>query len=204
MANCNLKTEYPEYEVSQRRIEDACGLHTRLFRAPHGLKTHVAEYLRRDRSVLAVHWTTFFEDWLPVDLEKFAKQISELEPGSILLLHDGAASSDEYRDRSQVITLTKMIVSECRRRSIPLAGLASVYPTLHRIRSDSERTRERQRANRSSSFAKSISATISVFKQWSGSQWCNDKRFPSIKCENMRNHREFGRFIRGFTIASHS
>ena len=166
----HLKNAYPDFEVSQRRIEAACGVHTRIFRAPHGLKTHVADYLRRDRSVLGLHWTRHFEDWLPVDLAKVAKQISEVvEPGSIVLLHDGSPSSEQYRDRSQVLAITEMIATECQCRSIPLAGLASVYPALHRIRSESERVREDKRANRGSSVANSIATTISVFKQWCGS-----------------------------------
>ena len=68
----HLKTEYPGYEISQRRIETACGIHTDIFRAPYGLKRHVADYLRKDRRVLGVHWTAYFEDWLPLDFEKAA------------------------------------------------------------------------------------------------------------------------------------
>jgi chitooligosaccharide deacetylase len=125
------KDAYPDFEVSQRRIEDACGVRTRIFRAPYGLKSHVADYFSRDRSVLGIHWTRQFEDWLPVDVANVEKQIPEIVgPGSILLLHDGSPSSDEYRDRSQVLALTELIAFECRRRSIPLTGLASVYPAL--------------------------------------------------------------------------
>jgi peptidoglycan/xylan/chitin deacetylase (PgdA/CDA1 family) len=167
----HLKTEYPGYEISQRRIETACGIRTGIFRAPYGLKRHVADYLRKDRRVLGVHWTVYFEDWLPLDFEKVARQIRELEPGSILLLHDGAASGDEYRDRSQVLKLTEMIIAECHRRSIPLAGLASIYPALHRTLSDSARKRDFKHGNRSSSVAKSITVTFSVFKQWCGMHW---------------------------------
>jgi peptidoglycan/xylan/chitin deacetylase (PgdA/CDA1 family) len=164
------KNVYPDFEVSQRRIEAACGVHTRIFRAPHGLKTHVVDYLRRDRSVLGVHWTRHFEDWQPVDLAKVAKQIPEVvEPGSILLLHDGSPCTEEYRDRSQVLALTEMIAAECQRRLIPLASLASVYPALHRIRSESERVHEDTRANRGSSMANTIATTISIFKHWCGS-----------------------------------
>jgi peptidoglycan/xylan/chitin deacetylase (PgdA/CDA1 family) len=161
------KSVYPDFEVSQRRIEVACGVHTRIFRAPHGLKTQVADYLQRDRSVVGFHWSRHFEDWLPVDLAKVAKQIPEcVEPGAIVVLHDGSPCTEEYRDRSQVLALTEMIATECQRRSIPLAGLASVYPALHRIRSESERVREDKHANRSSIMANTIATTISVFKHW--------------------------------------
>jgi peptidoglycan/xylan/chitin deacetylase (PgdA/CDA1 family) len=164
------KNTYPDFEVSQRRIEDACGMYTQIFRAPHGLKRHVADYLRRDRSVLGVHWTRHFEDWLPLDLAKTSKQIAEfVEPGAIVLLHDGSPGTDEFRDRSQVLALTEMIVTECNRRSIPLAGLASIHPALHRIRSEAERAREDKRANRRSSRAHTLGATISAFKHWCGS-----------------------------------
>ena len=130
------KDAYPDFETSQLRIEAACGVHTRIFRAPYGLESHVTEYLKRDKHVLAVHWTRHFDDWLRVDLAKAAQQIREaVTPGAIILLHDGASFDAEYRDRSQVLKLTEMIAIECRRRSIPLAGLANVYPALHRIRS---------------------------------------------------------------------
>jgi len=130
------KDAYPDFETSQAGIEHACGVRTRIFRAPYGSESHVAEYLKRDRRVLAVHWTQHFGDWLRVDLEKAIQKIPEVvAPGTILLLHDGASSDAEYQDRSQVLTLTEMIAIECRRRSIPLVGLASVYSSLHRIRS---------------------------------------------------------------------
>jgi len=165
----HLKTEYPAYEISQRRIELACGIHTDIFRAPYGVKKHVADYLQKDRRVVGVHWTAYFEDWLPLDLEKVTTQVGELDRGSILLLHDGSTSHDEYRDRSQVLKLTEMIVGQCHRKSIPLAGLATVYPALHRTRSASGRKWEFKLGNRSSSLFKSISATFSGFKQWCGS-----------------------------------
>ena len=126
---------YPEFEISQHRIEDACSLRTRIFRTPYGLASHVAAYIQKDRRVVGVHWTNHFDDWQPLDLEKVAKQIPEaVVPGSILLLHDGADASAHYKDRTQTLALTKMILTECKRRSIPLAGLASVYPRLHQIR----------------------------------------------------------------------
>ena len=83
---------------------------------------------------LGVHWTNHFEDWLPLDFAKVAEQIPQaLVPGFILLLHDGAAASAQYKDRTHVLALTKMILTECRRQSIPLASLSSVYPSLHQI-----------------------------------------------------------------------
>jgi peptidoglycan/xylan/chitin deacetylase (PgdA/CDA1 family) len=164
------KVAYPDFEVSQRRIENVCGVRTRIFRAPHGLKSHVANYLRTDRSVLGVHWTRHFEDLLPVDFANVEKQIPEIvEPGSILLLHDGSPSCEEYRDRSQVLALTEMIANECQRRSIPLAGLASVYPALHLKHSESKRVHRDERANLSSIMANSIATTISVIKHWCAS-----------------------------------
>jgi chitooligosaccharide deacetylase len=167
----HLEDTYPNFEASQRKIEIACGVHTRIFRAPYGRKTHVSDYLQRDRSVLGVHWTRTLEDWLPVDFEKIAKQIPEIvQPGSIVLLHDGSPSSDQYRDRSQVLKLTEMIARECQRRYIPLTGLASVYPALHRVRSTSARLREAKRAHRTLSISNSIDSIISVFKQWCGTQ----------------------------------
>lgn len=166
------KDAYPQFEVSQRRIEAACGIHTRFYRAPHGLKTHVAEYQSKDRDVLGVHWTSHFEDWLPVDLARVEKQIPDVvSPGSIVLLHDGSPSTDECRDRSQVLALTEMIASECQRRSIPLTGLASMYPALHRIRSESDRAREAGRATHNSIFADTIATTISSFKHWCDSHF---------------------------------
>jgi peptidoglycan/xylan/chitin deacetylase (PgdA/CDA1 family) len=129
------KEHDPEFEISRLRIENACGLRTRIFRAPHGLKSYVAAYTQKDRRVLGVHWTNHFEDWLPLDFAKVAEQIPQaVVPGSILLLHDGAAASAKYKDRTHALALTKMILTECRRRSIPLAGLSSVYPSLHQIR----------------------------------------------------------------------
>jgi hypothetical protein len=134
------------------------------------LKTHVADYLQRDRSVLGIHWTSHFEDWLPINFEKAVRLVPEaVEPGGILLLHDGSPSSEEYRDRSPVLTLTEMIAAECQRRSIPLAGLASVFPTLHRIRSESERLREDNRVSVGSIMVDSIATTISLIKHWCGS-----------------------------------
>jgi len=130
------KDAYPDFETGQLRIEAACGAQTRIFRAPFGLEANVFEYLKRDRRALAIHWTQHFEDWLPVDLDKVARQIPEVvKPGTIVLLHDGTVAEAICPDRSTVAKITEMIATECRRKSIPLVGLASIYPGLHRVSS---------------------------------------------------------------------
>jgi chitooligosaccharide deacetylase len=161
------KEAYPDFETSQRKIEAACGVQTRIFRAPHGLKQHVVEYQRRDRRAVGVHWTQHFEDWLPLDFEKVAEQIPQkVQPGTILLLHDGCPRTDTYRDRSHVLRLTDMIATECRRRSIPLVGLASVYPALHRIQLGSGPESAIRYAD-----GGLIAAMIRSLMQWRNSHW---------------------------------
>jgi peptidoglycan/xylan/chitin deacetylase (PgdA/CDA1 family) len=124
---------YPEFEKMRKRLREAAGVDTALFRAPYGRRNLAGAYLERDPEVLAFHWTFHLEDWLPVDLEAKSRLISEVvQPGAIILLHDGALASSQYPQREHVLELTEMLLAECRRRAISVAGLAQVYPWLHR------------------------------------------------------------------------
>jgi chitooligosaccharide deacetylase len=124
---------YPEFETMRAGLRDAARIDTGLFRAPYGRRSQAGVYLDRDPDVLAFHWTFHLEDWLPVDLDQAARRVPEIvQPGAIVLLHDGALASSQYRGREQVLELTSMLLAECRRRALPTAGLAQVYPALHR------------------------------------------------------------------------
>jgi peptidoglycan-N-acetylglucosamine deacetylase len=124
---------YPEFEIMRASIRAATGVDTALFRAPYGRRGQTAAYLERDPTVMAFNWTAHLEDWLPVDLSTAERRIAQIvEPGAIVLLHDGALSCSVYRERYQVLALTAILIAECRRRGIPISGLAEVYPGLHR------------------------------------------------------------------------
>lgn len=82
--------DYEEAGKTQAAIEAAAGVCTALFRAPNGFHTPWQLRAVRDFGMHTVAWDVQTYDWEnPPAAEIVADVLAQIEPGSIVLLHDG-------------------------------------------------------------------------------------------------------------------
>lgn len=110
-----------EREVNQTEdaLEELIGYRTKLFRAPYGfLYNELVEKLR-DMNYTVVGWSVDSLDWRELGGEETAYNItSNLEPGAIILLHDGG---DWTSDRTSTIEALKRIIPQIREQGLEFA-----------------------------------------------------------------------------------
>ncbi|MCC6747505.1 MAG: polysaccharide deacetylase family protein [Deltaproteobacteria bacterium] len=95
---------------------EAAGINgSRLFRAPHGLKTFaLVRHLTR-RGIRLIGWTDGVYDTDCPSAEIIAaRALKKLRPGEILLLHDGK----QGHDRRPMVTALDTILAACRERRL--------------------------------------------------------------------------------------
>ena len=91
-------------------IEAACGVHPRLFRAPHGFRSPWVTAIARSLGQRTVGWSLGVWDSARPGVDVIAdRTVNGAKPGSILLLHDGDGY-DPRGDRVQTARAVPLIV----------------------------------------------------------------------------------------------
>ncbi|RNA69415.1 polysaccharide deacetylase family protein [Alteribacter keqinensis] len=91
-------------------LEDILGFRTSLFRAPYGFlyRELVEELVDLNYSVIA--WDVDSLDWQMITEEEIAENVlSQVEPGSIILMHDGGGPG---ADRTETVDSLRIIIPE--------------------------------------------------------------------------------------------
>ncbi len=115
-----------EYRAGRRAVEEVAGHPVRLFRPPKGYLTGriaIAALATRLETWL---WTVDPEDWQPgVTADQLLDRLAGLEPGDVVLLHDGLedALAPEAEDRSATVAALPAIIEKARARGLELVGL---------------------------------------------------------------------------------
>ena len=105
-----LDPRYPELERTQRAFRDELDLCPALYRPPHGQRTPFLLHHVESRGLRTVTWDVSAEDWSDDDGERVARRIlDQVEPGSIILLHDGL-DGEGAADRSVLRTALPLIL----------------------------------------------------------------------------------------------
>lgn len=113
-------------------VEGATGIRPRLFRAPFGWRNPWVNRAARAEGCEAVAWTIGVHDTDRPGADLIsARSIAGLEPGVILLLHDGR-SFDPNPDASQVVAALPAILREAGRRGLKAVTLSDLLATQHR------------------------------------------------------------------------
>jgi peptidoglycan/xylan/chitin deacetylase (PgdA/CDA1 family) len=108
-----------------RAIELACGVHPRLFRAPHGFRSPWVTYIARSLGQRTVGWSLGVWDSDRPGTDVIAERtIDGARPGSILLLHDGDGY-DAQGDRTQTAGAVPLIVDRLLGEGYRFTGLES-------------------------------------------------------------------------------
>jgi len=125
----------PRFDIMRDEINDICGVDTRLIRAPYGSRRLLIRHLKENLDCVAIHWTTHFTDWQPVDLDGIGLRLPQLiGPGIIVLLHDGYVTGVSYKDRMQVLRLTQSICQFGEAKGIEFKGIAAHFPQYHQLK----------------------------------------------------------------------
>jgi peptidoglycan-N-acetylglucosamine deacetylase len=123
LANHSLHHElYPgrtSMAETNRRIVNATGFHPCLFRPPYGLYTSPMVDAARDLGMNTVIWDVDPNDWAqPGSGTIYQRVVSNVEPGSVVLLHDGGGN------RSQTVAALGPIISTLKDRGYELVTLS--------------------------------------------------------------------------------
>jgi chitooligosaccharide deacetylase len=124
---------YPMFDQMHDEIFKICGISTKLIRSPYGYFRNLRRYLETESVAVAFHWSVEFRDFEPLDAAQVRLGLSQIVPGSIILLHDGVAPTALYKDRSQVMKLTETILDYARQRGFPVRDLAFEFPTAYLV-----------------------------------------------------------------------
>lgn len=111
LVNINLDTIRSEIQKADNIISDLGGQSDIHFRAPLGLKRVRLPWELARRKKTNILWNVDPKDYETPGPEKIADRIvNNVEPGSIVLLHDGGG------DRSQTVAATKIVLQKLQQK----------------------------------------------------------------------------------------
>lgn len=98
LAASSIREVVSTIRLGKNRLEQMIGRPIRFFRPPYGTQTLLSYVVARACGLEVVGWTSSPRDFLSIDIERQASlALDELEPGGIMLLHDGPPSVPERR-----------------------------------------------------------------------------------------------------------
>jgi peptidoglycan/xylan/chitin deacetylase (PgdA/CDA1 family) len=113
-----LDPRYPELERTQQAFRRQLGVCPTFFRAPHGQHTPFLAHVVGDHGMTMVGWEVSAGDWKTKDARLVAQRVlDDVEPGSVILLHDGLDGS-VTADRSVLVRAVPLILDGLERRHL--------------------------------------------------------------------------------------
>jgi peptidoglycan/xylan/chitin deacetylase (PgdA/CDA1 family) len=114
-----------QLERTQQIIADVTGVRARLARPPCGVRTPAYFRAAQASGLQTVQWTVAAFDWKERSPADIARSIlSDLSPGSIILLHDG--DSANLRDRIATVEALPLIIEGIKEKGLQIAPLAQL------------------------------------------------------------------------------
>jgi peptidoglycan/xylan/chitin deacetylase (PgdA/CDA1 family) len=116
----SLASMREEVDRGHRCLEEAGIPGSRLFRAPHGLKTFVLVRHVVQRGLRLIAWTDgVYDTDCPSDEVIYRRALRKLRPGEILLLHDGK----QGHDRGPLLRALPRILQACQQRGLAVVTI---------------------------------------------------------------------------------
>lgn len=101
------------------------GVSPTLWRAPWGETAPWTESVARRHGLRLIHWTVDTHDWRGDDAATmFASTCSRLQPGAIVLAHDGIGPGARRDDARETAAFVRLVADHAERRRIRLRALA--------------------------------------------------------------------------------
>jgi len=100
-----------EITAAQQIITDAAGTTPELFRPPHGFRSPLLMKTLRENGYTVITWDNMTDDWHAGKTARsiFKDIMKKAGPGSIIVLHDGRSSYEEYDRRNMLAALPQII-----------------------------------------------------------------------------------------------
>jgi peptidoglycan-N-acetylglucosamine deacetylase len=118
-----------EIDRAQLAIEKATGVRPKLFRPPYGIRWFGLFPLLRERGLRLIMWSGTGFDWKNGRDEIVASAVKALEPGAIILLHDGhGVRTGNQVDRSSTWAALPGILDAAKSRGLDLGQIAEAPP----------------------------------------------------------------------------
>ncbi len=121
MTTLDAKTQKAEIESTAGEILAVGGTASRLFRAPYGSVNPAVLKQAEDAKLLSVLWDVDTVDWTGLGAEQIAQNaISQAQPGSIILLHDGGG------DRATTVAAVPEIIKGIRAKGLEFSTVGDL------------------------------------------------------------------------------
>ncbi len=115
-----------ELEDSQRIISSVTGVTPTVARPPCGVRTPAYFAAARRLGLTTIQWSVAGFDWKPITAKEIAENVlKELQPGSIVLLHDG---DDTVKNRRvETARALPLIIEGVRSKNLKIVALDEFY-----------------------------------------------------------------------------
>jgi peptidoglycan/xylan/chitin deacetylase (PgdA/CDA1 family) len=124
-----LNPRYPELDATQSAFARTLGVCPAMFRPPHGTHTPFMAHAVSNDGMRMVTWDVSAGDWATGDAQLVAKRVlDKVNPGSIILLHDGL-DGNPGADRSVVVEALPIILDGLRERGLRAVRLDELLGT---------------------------------------------------------------------------
>ena len=102
--------------VGKMLLQELTGVEPKLFRPPHGFRDWQVLGIAERAGLKTVNWSVLSKDWLNPPPEEIAKRtLDKVQPGSIILLHDGDSPYNKA-PRANTVQAVKLIIKELKAR----------------------------------------------------------------------------------------
>ena len=120
---------YRKLADGQAQFAATVGQCPRFYRAPHGVYTALSWLAVRRAGVQVVNWDVEVRDWDATDPKELAERVlAKVEPGSIVLLHDGR-DGKPGRDRTVLVQAMPLILDGLQARGLRAVRLDELLGT---------------------------------------------------------------------------
>ena len=114
-----LDPRYPELQQTQDAFQRDLGVCPAFYRPPHGSHTPFMAHVVADHGMTMITWDDSAGDWATNDDQLVAKRILDhVQPGSIILLHDGSDGNIGAADRSVLLRALPTILAGLKARGL--------------------------------------------------------------------------------------
>lgn len=117
-----------QHELIQSKsiIQNIIGKEITLMRTPHGFRDFSVVKALEEENLTLVNWSILSKDWLNPGVDEIvARTLKNIEPGAIVLLHDGDAPYGKS-SRAQTVQATEKIIQILKKDGYRFVGLDSL------------------------------------------------------------------------------
>jgi peptidoglycan-N-acetylglucosamine deacetylase len=127
----SAKERNRQIDLAEKIIEEATGVHCTLFRPPHGYKSPWLLQAVKNRGMLSIEWAEDSSDWMNEKSQKIAANVlKKVQPGDIVLLHDGK-NLIHGADRRQTLQALPAIIEGLKSRGFHFVTIPELIGNSH-------------------------------------------------------------------------